>query len=330
MDQPFSLVLRDGSTRSFAGFTGLRAYAPMPGNNVWPGTLHVVPEIPKDNIGAPALRASREAVNDKVCAGLVDPTRFSAYAVEIDDDGNKVSEFSAGADVVRYPASMTKMMTLLIAMDDLTQGRIAMDDKVSFSKHALAASPVNLSAVFRRLGTHKLSLGNTLFAIGVRSANDAARAAAEHIAGSEAAFVARMNEKARAIGMNRTHFANASGLPDPHNVSTARDMTTLMRHIDETYPKFAQFLGTRGFDLREKINGKRTIGALIRGHIAMLQRFITRDLKVDKAKTGYINASGSNIAVHATGEGRNVEIVVMGARGSAARHTCVARIASRL
>jgi D-alanyl-D-alanine carboxypeptidase (penicillin-binding protein 5/6) len=226
------------------------------------------------------------------------PGRFAALAM--DARTGKVV-YARNADAHRYPASLTKLMTLYIAFEEIDRGRLKPGERITFSRHAAAQAPTKLGL---RPGA-TMTVEDAMNVIAVKSANDVAVALAEHIAGSEPAFVARMNRKAKALGMTRTHFANASGLPNPRNVSTARDMAvlaraTLRRHRDR-YGIFDQA-------------STRFHGRLIPGHNHLLGL-----PGVDGIKTGYIRASGFNIVTSAKRHGRRVIVVVLGGNTAAVR-----------
>jgi D-alanyl-D-alanine carboxypeptidase len=210
----------------------------------------------------------------------------SRFAAIVMDAGTGKVVYARNADARRYPASLTKVMTLYLAFDELDRGRLHLTDRIRISPHAAAQPPTKLG-----LGAGKtLTVKQALDIIVVKSANDLAVALAEHIAGTEAAFVARMNKKAAALGLRRTHFANASGLPNTHNVSTARDLARLGRAMLKAHRnRYALF----------HLRSTTFHGRKIRGHNRML-----RLPGVDGIKTGYIGASGFNIMTSAVRDRR--------------------------
>ncbi|MEO1238806.1 MAG: serine hydrolase, partial [Pseudomonadota bacterium] len=141
---------------------------------------------------------------------------------------------SRNADTRLHPASLTKMMTLYIAFEAVERGEISLDTVVTISRKAAAEPPSELGL---RAG-QKIKLRYLIRAAAIKSANDAATAIGEAISGSEAAFARRMNRTARAMGMTRTTFKNAHGLTEAGHLSTARDMTTLGRHVFYDYPNY--------------------------------------------------------------------------------------------
>lgn len=213
------------------------------------------------------------------------------------------------ADALRRPASLTKMMTLYLAFDALADGALSLDDLVPFSR-AAARQPAS------RLGIaagRSLSVRTALRLIAVHSANDVAFALAEKIAGSEARFAALMNARARQLGMTHTHFANATGLTNTGNVTTARDMATLSVAILRHYPRQYALFATRAvqWESRHFVNHNHLLG-----HVA----------GVDGIKTGYTVDAGYNIAASASRHGKRVVAVVLDERSVAARDRRAARL----
>jgi D-alanyl-D-alanine carboxypeptidase (penicillin-binding protein 5/6) len=223
-------------------------------------------------------------------------SKFAAISIDA-EDGQVL--YARNADARRYPASLTKVMTLYLAFDALDAGELHMDDRIRISPHAAAQPPTKLGL---RAGS-TIKVKDALNVIVVKSANDLAVALAEKIGGSEAKFVRLMNRKAEALGMKRTHFANASGLPNSHNVTTARDLAILGRAMVRHHPKrYALFDQTQ----------TRYHGHLIRGHNPLLSH-----PGIDGFKTGYIRASGFNLMTSGVRDGHRVIAVVLG--GSTAR-----------
>ena len=156
---------------------------------------------------------------------------YAAYV--IDARTGKVIH-SRNADTRLHPASLTKMMTLYIAFEAIERGQISLDTKVTISKNAASEPPSKLGL---RSG-QKIALRYLIRAAAVKSANDAATAIGEAIAGSEAKFARRMNRTAKALGMTRTTFKNAHGLTESGHMSTAHDMTIMGRHLLYDYPEY--------------------------------------------------------------------------------------------
>jgi D-alanyl-D-alanine carboxypeptidase len=194
-----------------------------------------------------------------------------------------------------YPASLTKMMTVYVALSEIEAGRLSFDDKIEVSSYAAGQSPVKFGLRAGQVITVRQAINAAI----VASANDAAVALAEKLAGSEEAFAARMTAMARELGMARTVFRNASGLPHDGQVTTARDMavlaTALLRDYPKHYPLFNQRAVTIGKRSRGTVNG-------ILGSYAGADGF----------KTGFTCGSGYNLVASATRDGRRVIGVVLG------------------
>ncbi|MBV1695556.1 MAG: serine hydrolase [Hyphomicrobiales bacterium] len=209
---------------------------------------------------------------------------------------------SFAADEPRFPASLTKVMTLYLVFELIEQGRLSYATRITVSETAAAQPPSKL----------ELSAGSTITvseavrALITKSANDVAVAVAEHIAGSEDKFAALMTRKARQIGMRSTVFRNPHGLPDPQQVTTARDMVTLGLRLQDDFPKHYQLFATREF---------RHDGDTYRNHNSLLSNFEG----TDGIKTGYTRASGFNLISSVKRDGRHVVGVVFGGATASAR-----------
>ena len=162
------------------------------------------------------------------------PALPAPYAAMVIDARTGEVLHSRNADTRLHPASLTKMMTLYIAFEAVERGEISLDTVVTISRKAAAEPPSELGL---RTG-QKIKLRYLIRAAAIKSANDAATAIGEAISGSEAAFARRMNRTAKAMGMTRTTFKNAHGLTEAGHLSTARDMTTLGRHVFYDYPDY--------------------------------------------------------------------------------------------
>ena len=206
------------------------------------------------------------------------------------------------ADAPRYPASLTKMMTLYMLFEAIEEGEVALDDAITASREA-ASRPES------RLGLRaddQLPVEIAIRALIVRSANDVAVAVAEHLAGDEAAFAEAMTERAAALGLEATTFRNASGLPDRNQRTTARDMAALAVALKRDFPDRFHFFDDRTVSW----NGRR-----FTSHNTLVGRVDG----VDGLKTGYIRASGFNVAVSAEREDRRIIAVVMGGATASVR-----------
>ncbi len=210
--------------------------------------------------------------------------------------------FAENADKIRHPASLTKIMTLYIVFQELDRGRLSLNSPIRFSKRAAGMAPSKLGVAAG--GT--VTVETAIRALVVKSANDVAAAVAENISGSEQAFAQRMTRTARDLGMSRTTFRNASGLPNPAQVTTARDMATLGLRLMRDFPQYYHYFRTKSF-----VYGGRTI----RGHNRLLGSYEG----ADGIKTGYINASGFNLVSSVRRGDKRVVGVVMGGRTGASR-----------
>src|SRR5271155_980205 len=230
----------------------------------------------------------------------VDPSRENESIVIDAETGRVLSEMSA--DAVTYPASLTKMMTLYLTFEALNAGRLRLDQYLPVSLEAASKSPTKLGL---RPGD-SVAVQDLILGIVTRSANDAAAVLAEGIGGSEPAFADRMNRKSQQLGMRSTTYRNASGLPDPEQHTTARDTAQLALALYHDYPREYRYFSTREFYFR---------GHLIVGHDHLLDWYPG----ADGIKTGYIRASGFNLATSAVREGHRLIGVVLGGVSGGAR-----------
>ncbi|MBP6878854.1 MAG: D-alanyl-D-alanine carboxypeptidase [Phenylobacterium sp.] len=231
------------------------------------------------------------------------PASQPKYAAIVVDAKTGEVMYAKRADSPRYPASITKVMTLYLAFEALAAGRIRLDDPVVISPRAAAQAPTKLGL---RPG-ETLTVEQAMQALAIKSANDIAVALAEKLGGSEARFAAMMTLRAEELGMQNTRFVNASGLPDSRQVSTARDIAILSRAVMRDYPQYYKLFSQQSFTFR---------GVTMRNHNGLLGRMPG----VDGLKTGYTNASGYNIAVSAVRDNRRLITVVLGAPSTAVRN----------
>lgn len=212
-------------------------------------------------------------------------------------------------DGLRYPASLTKMMTLYLTFEALNTGRISLDSKVPVSANAAKEPPSKLGV---RAGG-SITVEQAILALVTRSANDMATALGEYIGGSEDRFARMMTAKARALGMTRTTYRNANGLPNTAQMTTARDQARLGVALRQHFPQYYGYFSTRTFNF-----GKQVIG----NH----NRLVGTVKGVDGIKTGYTRAAGSNLATSAQIDGRSIVAVVLGGRSSAARDATMRKL----
>jgi D-alanyl-D-alanine carboxypeptidase len=233
-----------------------------------------------------------------VAADVASALAAKSAAIVIDAKTGKVL-YSADANGRRYPASLTKMMTLYLTFEALAKGRINKNTPVPFSAHASAEAPTKLGV--RPGGS--VPVETAILSIVTKSANDSATALGEMLGGSEDNFARMMTAKARQLGMNGTVFRNANGLPDPGQFTTAHDMAMLGIALREHFPQYYGYFSQRSFLYgRQRINGHNRLLGRIKG--------------VDGIKTGYTRASGYNLVSSvADGDRRLVAVVMGGASG---------------
>ncbi|HLJ71455.1 MAG TPA: serine hydrolase, partial [Roseiarcus sp.] len=224
---------------------------------------------------------------------------FSAMVV---DENSGRTLYAVNQDALRHPASITKVMTLYLLFEQLEKGRITLDTPIEISAHAASQAPSKLGLA----PGDSLSTEDAIKAIVTRSANDIAVAIAEKIGGDEQTFADMMTRKARALGMTRTVYVNASGLPDDRQITTARDLTILGRAMEERFPRYFHYFSLHSFEFA---------GETIGNHDHLLGRVDG----VDGIKTGYTNASGFNLLTSLHRDGRSIVAVVLGGRSAGAR-----------
>src|SRR4051812_35299687 len=217
------------------------------------------------------------------------------YAAIVVDAKSGEVLYAKHSDSPRYPASITKVMTLYLTYEALSTGRLSLDDRIVFSPHAAAQSPTKLGI---RAGD-SISVAEAIQSMCTLSANDAAVAMAERLGGTEQRFAALMTLRAQELGMQNTHFANANGLPDSRNISTARDIAILSRAAMRDYPQYYGFFSQTSFNFRGRI-------------IANHNHLLNEAAGVDGLKTGFTNASGFNIAISGVRDNRRLIVVVLG------------------
>jgi D-alanyl-D-alanine carboxypeptidase len=247
--------------------------------------------------------------NDGDGKGDVAGETSSRYADFVVDAKTGRVLHASNPDALRHPASLTKMMTLYIMFEELERGRFTMDSPLKVSQHASVQSPTKLNL---RPG-QEISVSDAIHGLVTQSANDAAVTIAENIAGSEDAFARRMTQTARRIGMSNTTFYNASGLPNPDQYTTARDMVTLGRALQERFPENYKVFSTRSFAYRGRVYGNHN-------------HLLGRIEGIDGIKTGYTEASGFNLVTSLHRDGHFVVAAVMGGSSGAARDAQMVRL----
>jgi D-alanyl-D-alanine carboxypeptidase len=229
--------------------------------------------------------------------------RHAVFVIDA-NSGRVIRESSA--DEPRYPASLAKLMTLYLVFELIEQGRLSYATRIRFSANAVAAQPSKLDV---EEGT-EISLIDAIKALITKSCNDVAIAVAEHIAGSEARFAQMMTQKARQLGMKGTVFRNASGLPDPEQVTTARDMITLALRLHDDFPRQYPLFATRTFTYN---------GETFRNHNTMLFSYEG----TEGLKTGYTRASGFNLVASVKRGNKHVMGAVFGGATAALRNSAM-------
>ncbi|WP_320408576.1 D-alanyl-D-alanine carboxypeptidase family protein [Candidatus Midichloria mitochondrii] len=226
----------------------------------------------------------------------------SKYASLIVNSDNGKVIHSHNAKMIRYPASLAKIMTIYILFDEIKKGKIHPNHIIKISRNAASQPRTNLNL---RPGT-KIKVKEAILALIVRSANDVAVGIAEAISGSEENFARLMNTKARLLGMKNTVFCNASGLPDRRQVTTAHDMAILALAMQRNHAQFYHLFSRTSFKFGNQI---------IKSHNHVLRK----NKWVDGMKTGYINDSGFNIITTAKRPEGRLIAVVMGGNTAASR-----------
>ncbi|HEY5107003.1 MAG TPA: D-alanyl-D-alanine carboxypeptidase [Caulobacteraceae bacterium] len=250
-------------------------------------------------IGAPAA-ASAQSPYLRVA---MDEPKYTAIVMDA-----RTGEvlYEKRSDNLRYPASVTKIMTLYLTFQALASGRLHLNDLIEVSPLAAAQSPTKLGL---RAG-ETITVNDAMHAMAVHSANDMAVAMAERIGGTEANFAAMMTIKARQLGMTNTRYVNANGLPDSRQITTARDLAILTRAVLRDYPQYYNFFSQEQFTYRGKtyFNTNHLLGKMP---------------GVDGLKTGFTNAAGFNLAASAVRNGHRLIAVVMGGSSGAVRNANV-------
>ncbi len=259
----------------------------------------------------PKLLAALAAV--LLMAGLSRPAAAQVgsdrYAsIVIDPQTGNILE-AANMDEPRYPASLTKMMTIYMLFEAVRDRRLSWNEVVPVSVHAASMSPSKLGL----LPSTTITVEQALLGLVTKSANDAAAALGELMGGDEDRFAQMMTLRARALGMTRTTFRNASGLPDPDQVTTARDLAILARHLIQDFPQEYRYFSVPSFVFH---------GRVIPNHDRMLQTYPG----ADGLKTGYIDASGCNLVTSAVRGDVRLIGVVLGAQNGGERDSHMAAL----
>jgi D-alanyl-D-alanine carboxypeptidase len=236
----------------------------------------------------------------------------SKYAAIVVDANTGETLFAANADAARYPASLTKMMTLYMLFEAMQAGRVNKNTPIPVSAYAASRPPTKLGL---KAG-QTVRAEDAILGLITRSANDAATAVGEYLGGSEQRFAQMMTAKARRLGMKNTVFRNADGLPNASQRSTARDMAILGIALREHFPREFAYFSARSFNYK---------GRTIRGH----NRLLGKVQGVDGIKTGYTRDSGYNLVSSVKLDGRKIVAVVMGGASGGARDAHMASLIAK-
>ncbi|MCD6035183.1 MAG: dacD [Rickettsiales bacterium] len=240
------------------------------------------------------------------------PAPNKKYAGLVIDASSGTILYQENAGMQRYPASLTKMMTVYLTFEALDKGKISLDQRLLVSAFAASQPRTNLSLK----KNERISVRDALMAVIIKSANDAAVVLAEGIAGSEWQFARMMTEKSRQLGMNHTQFINASGLHDARQVTTAYDLARLATALYRDHRKYYHLFSRTEFKFK---------GSTVRGHNRLLSSY----QGADGLKTGYVNASGYNLVTSAERYGYRLVGVVLGGRSSQSRDSQMKELLNR-
>ena len=254
-------------------------------------------------LGAVAAQTGEAYAAKRRSSGLGTPSVAAAIVVDMNTG---IILYSQAPDAPRYPASLTKMMTLYVLFGCLKDGKVTLSSDLTVTSHAESQAPTKLG--LKQGMTIKTE--DAIKALVTQSANDAAVTIAENLAGTEENFARYMTQTARNIGMSNTTFRNASGLPDDEQVTTARDMATLATHLIHDYPQYYAVFETRYFTY----NGRK-----YRNHNHLLFGY----KGTDGIKTGYTRASGFNLTASVHRGNKHLVAVVLGGKTGSQRDTAM-------
>ncbi|MEF2073969.1 D-alanyl-D-alanine carboxypeptidase family protein [Consotaella aegiceratis] len=299
MRAPISLRLRSLICRSvIAGLTVLSLTACQSASG--PTEVLQIPSVT-------ALAATEPP--SRILSGEVE--KRAPAAIVIDAATGRVL-YAEEADALRYPASLSKLMTLYLTFEQIQAGRLSLDDDLLVSAEAASKPPAKLGLT----AGSTIRVRDAIQALAVKSANDVASVIAENLAGSDEAFARAMTAKAKALGMSRTNFVNPSGLPDPRQISTARDIALLARAVRSHFPQFTPLFAESGFDYGGK-------------HYKATNHLLGKVPGVDGMKTGYIRDSGFHLVATCRRGSKRVIVVVLGGKTARARDEEVVALIDR-
>lgn len=265
------------------------------------GLLTITTAVIFTTDAAEARRHRRHYTHHRVQRDVSESSSSKFASIIVDGNSGAVLQ-ATSPDGIRHPASLTKIMTLYLLFERLESGKMKLDTEMPVSQHAADQDPTKLNL---RAG-QTIRVEDAIKGLVTRSANDAAVVIAEAIAGDEDDFAQMMTRKARSLGMSRTVYRNANGLPNDEQVTTARDQATLGRAIQERFPRYYRYFATSTFNWR---------GQSIRNHNHLLGNVEG----VDGIKTGYTHASGFNLVTSMRRGNRHLIGVVLGGRSGGSR-----------
>lgn len=227
---------------------------------------------------------------------MAEPIETTAQEAFIMDYDTGAVLFQKNADTPVHPASMSKLMTLYLLFEDLKAGKVQLDDMLAVSEDAWALNEG--STMFVGIDS-SIAIEDLIRGIIVQSGNDACVVVAEGLAGSEAAFVDRMNEEAKRLGLTNSHFANSHGLEDPNHQMTAHDLAILARHLIADFPEYYHYFAEKEFVFNGIKQGNRN-------------PLLYKDPSVDGLKTGHLSVSGYGVTISAKRDDRRIIMVLHG------------------
>ena len=231
-----------------------------------------------------------------------------AAGIVVDAESGRIL-YADNATAPRHPASLTKMMTLYILFEEMERGQLSLNSSIAISPTAARQAPTKLGLP----AGSAILVQDAILAVAVKSSNDIAVAVAEAIEGSEPAFAARMTRTARRLGMRSTIYRNASGLPDAAQITTAQDIAILARALRNDFPRQYRYFSVQSFAYNGRTykNTNQLLGEVP---------------GMDGIKTGYVRASGYNLAASVRRDGKSLIVVVLGGSSSSARNARVAAL----
>lgn len=280
----------------------------MRGHKVAVGRKHFFAALGLVSVVAATLGATAspaEARRKRAAGGGYNP----AYAAMVVDAKTGRTLHGENEDALRHPASVTKVMTLYLMFEELEAGRLKLNSPLTVSANASRQAPSKLGL---RPGA-TIEVEDAIMALVTKSANDIAVVVAENISGSEEVFAEAMTRRARSIGMSRSTFVNASGLPDVEQVTTARDLVTLGRAIQDRFPRYYPYFGRRSFAYDGRVYPTHN-------------KLLGRVEGVDGIKTGFTRMSGFNLLTSAKMDGRHIVAAVLGGKSGRSRDVAMASL----